>query len=34
MAIDEIYPDKINIDDIFDNPTLKKLSKLLQTRNT
>lgn len=34
MAIDEIYPDKINLDDIFDNPTLKELSKLLQTRNT
>lgn len=34
MAIDEIYPDKISLDDIFDNPTLKELSKLLQTRNT
>ena len=34
MAIDEIYPDKINLDDIFDNPTLKELSRLLQTRNT
>ena len=34
MAIDEIYPDKINLDDIFDNPTLKELSKLLQTRNS
>ena len=34
MAIDEIYPDKINLDDIFDNPTLKELSKLIQTRNT
>ena len=34
MAIDEVYPDKINLDDIFDNPTLKELSKLLQTRNT
>ena len=34
MAIDEVYPDKINLDDIFDNPTLKELSKLLQIRNT
>ena len=34
MAIDEIYPNKINLDDIFDNPTLKELSKLLQTRNS
>ena len=34
MAIDEIYPGKINIDDIFEYPTLKELSKLLQTRNT
>ena len=34
MAIDEVYPDKINLDDIFDNPTLKELSNLLQTRNS
>jgi acyl carrier protein len=33
MAIDEVYPDKIILDDIFDNPTLKELSALLQKRN-
>jgi len=30
MAIEEIYPDTIDLDTAFDNPTLKQISKIIK----
>ena len=33
MAIEEIYPDTIELEDVFENPTLKDLSVFIKNKN-